>query len=317
MGVWERREVSQLAVGAPAPARPLEQEAPRAHPAREVLRRLLRNRLALLGLVAIGAVVMVVALGDILAPVSPRAQNIRIRLQPPGFVDPRTAQVMWLGTDHLGRDVLSRVLYGSRISLAVSLPAVLLSAFLGLLLGMLAGYYRGWPDILLMRLVDLQLAFPFILLALAIVALTGPSLQNIILVFAVTSWPPFARTVRGSVLSLREKEFIDAARSLGARDPAILWRHLLPNLMSPLLVLASFQVARMIMLESSLGFLGLGIQPPTPTWGNMLADGRDYIRDAWWIATFPGLAIMITAAGVNFLGDGLRDVLDPTLQHNE
>ena len=278
-------------------------------------RRFARHRLALCGLAMLLAVVGVAGLADAVAPRSPVTQQILLRLKPPGFVDPRSGQTMWLGTDHLGRDILSRVIYGSRVSLLVSLPAVAISATIGLTLGLLAGYYRAWGESIVMRLVDLQLAFPFILLALSSIALLGPSLRNIIIVFAITTWPVYARTTRGSVLSLREREFVQAARSVGASDWQILWRHVVPNILSPVLVLASFEVARMIILESALGFLGLGVQPPTPTWGNMLADGRDYIRDAWWIATFPGLAIMLTAAGVNFLGDGLRDLFDPTLQH--
>jgi peptide/nickel transport system permease protein len=278
-------------------------------------RRFARHRLALCGLAMLLAVVGVAGLADAVAPRSPVAQQILLRLKPPGFVDPRSGQTLWLGTDHLGRDILSRVIYGSRVSLLVSLPAVAISATIGLTLGLLAGYYRAWGESIVMRLVDLQLAFPFILLALSSIALLGPSLRNIIIVFAITTWPVYARTTRGSVLSLREREFVQAARSVGASDWQILWRHVVPNILSPVLVLASFEVARMIILESALGFLGLGVQPPTPTWGNMLADGRDYIRDAWWIATFPGLAIMLTAAGVNFLGDGLRDLFDPTLQH--
>jgi len=277
----------------------------------------LRHWLTLLGLAIILAVIALALLADKVAPRPPVAQDLMMRLKPPGFVHPRSGETMWLGSDHLGRDVLSRIIYGSRISLLVSLPAVIISASIGLTLGLLAGFYRGWLEIVVMRLVDLQLAFPFILLVLSIVAVLGPSLRNIIIVFAITAWPVYARTVRGLVLSLQEREFVLAARALGSSDYRIMCYHLLPNLVSPLLVLASFEVARMILLESALGFLGLGVQPPTPTWGNMLADGRDYIRDAWWIATFPGLAIMITAAGVNFLGDGLRDLFDPTLQHTE
>ncbi len=274
-----------------------------------------RHWLAVVGIGIILAVVALALLAPHFAPRSPLSQDIMLRLKPPGFVDPRSGQTLWLGTDHLGRDVLSRIIYGSRISLIVSLSAVFASSLIGLSLGLLAGFYRGWIERVVMRLVDLQMAFPFILLALSIVALLGPSLQNIIIVFAVTAWPVYSRTIRGVVLSLQEREFISAARALGSSDFRMMFHHLLPNLMSPMLVLASFEVARMILLEAALSFLGLGVPPPTPTWGSMLADGRDYIRDAWWIAAFPGLAIMITAAGVNFLGDGLRDLFDPTLEH--
>ena len=279
------------------------------------LRRFWRHRLAVIGLAIMVTVAGLALSADYIAPRSPTAQQILLRLKPPGFKDARSGRVAWLGTDHLGRDILSRIIHGSRVSLAVSLPAVAVSALVGMTLGLLAGYYRSGIETVVMRCVDLQLAFPFILLALSIVALMGPSLRNIIIVFAITTWPVYARTTRGIVLALRGQEFVQAARSLGASNQRILWRHIAPGVVSPVLVLVSFEVARMIILEAALGFLGLGVQPPTPTWGNMLADGRDYLRDAWWIATFPGLAIMITAAGANFLGDGLRDMLDPTLQN--
>ena len=281
------------------------------------LRRFWRHRLAVIGLAIMATVAGLALAAERIAPRSPTAQQVLLRLRPPGFKDPRSGRVAWLGTDHLGRDILSRIIYGSRVSLVVSLPTVALSALIGMTLGLLAGYYGGLIDVFVMRSVDLQLAFPFILLALSIVALMGPSLRNIVIVFVITTWPVYARTTRGVVLALRAQDFVQAARSLGAGDRRILWRHVAPGVVSPLTVLASFEVARMIILEAALGFLGLGVPPPTPTWGSMLADGRDYLRDAWWIALFPGLAIMLTAAGSNFLGDGLRDMLDPTLRHVE
>jgi peptide/nickel transport system permease protein len=286
-------------------------------PARQRLRRFWRHRLAVAGLLIMVTVAGLALAADLVAPRSPTAQQILLRLKPPGFRDPRSGQVAWLGTDHLGRDILSRIVHGSRVSLVVSLPAVAASALLGMTLGLLAGYYRSAIEAVVMRCVDLQLAFPFILLALSIVALMGPSLRNIIIVFVITTWPVYARTTRGVVLALRAQDFVQAARSLGASDRRILWRHVAPGIVSPVVVLASFEVARMIILEAALGFLGLGVPPPTPTWGSMLADGRDYLRDAWWIALFPGLAIMLTAAGSNFLGDGLRDMLDPALRNIE
>ncbi|MBI4011393.1 MAG: ABC transporter permease [Candidatus Rokubacteria bacterium] len=273
-------------------------------------RRLLRHREALAGaLLSLLVVVSALAAGA-LAPRDPLAQEVVARLQAPGWSDGE-GWTAWLGTDQLGRDILSRLVYGGRVSLLVSVTSVAGSLGLGLALGLVAGFYSGPVEALIMRLTDLQLAFPFILLALAIVALLGPSLPNIIVVFTVTSWPIYARVVRGSVLGLKPLDFVTAARALGRREPGILLRHIAPNTLAPLTVIAFFEMARMIITEAALGFLGLGVQPPTATWGNMLADGRDYIRDAWWLSAFPGLAIMLTAAGVNLLGDGLRDLLDP------
>jgi len=262
------------------------------------------------GAVLLCLVVASAAAAGLLAPRDPLAQEVIARLQAPGWSDGE-GWTAWLGTDHVGRDILSRVIHGGRISLLISLTSVAGSLCLGFLLGLAAGFYGGPAETLIMRLTDLQLAFPFILLALAIVALLGPSLPNIIVVFTVTSWPIYARVVRGSVLSLKALDFVAAARALGRPDLGILLRHIAPNTVAPLLVIAFFEVARMIITEAALGFLGLGVQPPTATWGNMLADGRDYIRDAWWLSAFPGLAIMVTSAGVNLLGDGLRDLLDP------
>jgi peptide/nickel transport system permease protein len=294
-------------------ARPAAQGAaettlwPGVRPARPWLRR---HRRTLLGALIVSGVLASAVGASLLAPQDPLAQEIIARLQPPGWTD-GDGWTAWLGTDHLGRDILSRLLYGGRISLLVSLASVAGSLVIGSMLGLVAGFYDGPVGTLIMRLTDLQLAFPFILLALAIVALLGPSLVNIIVVFTVTSWPIYTRVVRGSVLAIKPQDFVGAARALGRPEWSILARHVAPNTLAPVTVIAFFEIARMIITEAALGFLGLGVQPPTPTWGNMLADGRDYIRDAWWLSAFPGLAIRLMSAGVNLLGDGLRDILDP------
>jgi peptide/nickel transport system permease protein len=267
--------------------------------------------LALIGLVLVSIMILTAIAAPLIAPMDPRTQSIGNRLLAP-MERNRDGELHVLGTDNLGRDILSRVIYGSRISLAASFTAVLITAFVGLMLGLVSGYVGRWIDSVLMALVNLQLAFPFMLLALAIIALLGANLVNLVIVFVVTGWPIYARTIRAAVLGLKEREFVEAARAIGGSHSRIILRHLLPNVVSPLTVLASFMVAQLIILEAALGFLGLSVQPPTPTWGNMLADGRQYIQDAWWLSAFPGIAIMITAAGVNFIGDGLRDILDPT-----
>jgi peptide/nickel transport system permease protein len=219
-----------------------------------------------------------------------------------------------LGTDHLGRDVYSRLVYGAKISLTISVLAALLGAAVGVVAGLLAGYLRGRCDVVIMRIVDLNLAFPLILLALAVVALLGASLRNLVIVMSITTWMIYARVVRGLSLTLREQEFVQAVRALGAHDLRIIARHVLPNAFAPILVIWTLEVARVILMESALSFLGLGVPPPTPTWGRMLAEGRDYLTVAGWISIFPGLAIMVTVLGINFLGDGLRDALDPKLK---
>jgi peptide/nickel transport system permease protein len=215
------------------------------------------------------------------------------------------------GTDQLGRDILSRIVAGSRVTLTIAGSAVVLGGIIGVFLGLIAGYFGGWYDRLLMRLVDIQLAFPLMLLALLVVAALGPSLHNLIAVLALTSWVRYARIVRGQVLSVREREFVQAVRAMGAGHLRILGRHILPNVLTPALVVATLELARTIVLEAGLSFLGLGIQPPSPSWGRMLADGRTYIASAWWIITLPGLALMLTVLSVNLLGDWLRDWLDP------
>ncbi len=249
-----------------------------------------------------------------MSPFDPLVQEVSERLKPPGWVDEQ-GRLHPLGTDHLGRDLLARVIFGSRIALLVGLAAVMISGLLGMAIGLASGYFGGRVDDFFMRLADVQLAFPFILLAIAVIGILGPSLRNIIIVIGVSSWVVYARVVRGEVLSIREREFVQAAIALGSRDGRILLRHVLPNAFTPWLVVATLDMARVIIIESALSFLGLGVQPPTPTWGGMLADGRVYLSTAWWLATFPGLlAILVTVLGINLLGDGLRDTLDPRLK---
>ena len=275
--------------------------------------RLTRRRTALFGLAVVALVVLTAFWAPVLAPFDPLEQDISQRLREPGWVDAQ-GRAHVLGTDHLGRDILARIIYGSRIALMVGLSAVLISGILGMGTGLIAGYFGGRVDDFFMRLADVQLAFPFILLAIAVIGVLGPSLRNIIVVIGVSSWVVYARVVRGEVLSIREREFVQAAVALGSRDGRILLRHVLPNAFTPWLVVATLDMARVIVLESALSFLGLGVQPPTPTWGGMLADGRVYLSTAWWLATFPGLAILITVLGINLFGDGLRDTLDPRLK---
>ena len=278
-----------------------------------LLRRLARRRTALFGLAVVAAVALTAILAPVVSPFDPLEQDISQRLREPGWQDAQ-GRVHPLGTDHLGRDILARIIYGSRIALLVGLAAVAISGVLGLMIGLVAGYFGGRVDDFFMRLADIQLAFPFILLAIAIIGVLGPSLQNIIIVIGVSSWVVYARVVRGEVLSIREREFVQAAIALGGRNGRIVLRHVLPNAFTPWLVVATLDMARVIVLESALSFLGLGVQPPTPTWGGMLADGRVYLSTAWWLATFPGLAILVTVLGINLFGDGLRDTLDPRLK---
>jgi peptide/nickel transport system permease protein len=275
--------------------------------------RLARRRTALFGLIVVALVVLTSLAAPLLTPFDPVEQAIGDRLKPPGS---RDADGRWhpLGTDHLGRDLLARIIYGAQPALLVGFAAVVISGVLGMGTGLLGGYFGGWVDDVLMRLADIQLAFPFILLAIAVIGVLGASLKTIIIVIGVSSWVVYARVVRAAVLSLREREFVQAAQALGGRDGRVLLRHVLPNALTPWLVVATLDMARVIVIESALSFLGLGVQPPTPTWGGMLADGRVYISTAWWLATFPGLAILVTVLGINLFGDGLRDTLDPRLK---
>jgi len=277
------------------------------------LRRLAARRTALFGLVVVVVVALAAVGAPLISPFDPIEQDLGdLRLKAPGFRD-AGGRVHPLGTDHLGRDLLARVIHGARPALLVGFAAVAISGLIGMAAGLISGYFGGRTDDVLMRLADIQLAFPFILLAIAVIGVLGPSLQTIIIVIGVSSWVVYARIVRGAVLTLREREFVQAARALGGGDIRILLRHILPNAFTPWLVVATLDMARVIVIESALSFLGLGVQPPTPTWGGMLADGRVYISTAWWLATFPGLAILVTVLGINLFGDGLRDTLDPRL----
>jgi peptide/nickel transport system permease protein len=265
------------------------------------------------GLAIISLVILAAILAPLIAVRDPIEQSLSQASRPP-FWQARGSLEAPLGTDQFGRDVWSRIVYGARISLLVGVAAALLGALVGVSAGLLAGFYRGKIDAAVMRIVDLNLAFPLILLAIAIAAILGPSLRNLILVMALTTWMIYARVVRGITLSLREREFVLAARAIGANDARIMALHILPNLFAPVMVIWTLELARVILMESALSFLGLGVPPPTPTWGRMLAEGRSFLTVAPWIATFPGLAITITVLGVNFFGDGLRDLLDPRLR---
>ncbi len=248
-----------------------------------------------------------------LSPHDPLKQMLARRLAPPGAPS-RTSAVHWLGTDQLGRDVLSRIIYGSRVSLAVGVAAVIVGGLLGSILGLASGYFGGYLDEVVMMVVDAQLAFPVILLAIAIIAVLGPSFTNLVIVVGLSGWVTYARIIRGQVLTLKSREFIEIMRALGGSAWRIIFRHILPNALSPLIVVATLDLARTIILESTLSFLGLGVQPPTPSWGLMISDGREYLDTAWWVATFPGLTLMATALAVSRLGDWLRDILDPALR---
>jgi len=278
-----------------------------------ILRKMWHLRLGVLGGVVIFCLIITGVFTPLLAPADPIQQNIMKRLLPPAWMDGGSGAHP-LGTDHLGRDLLTRIMYGTRVSLAVGLSAVVLQVIIGVGLGLLAGFYGGKVDSLISFMVNVMLGFPFILLAMSLVAVLGPSLQNIIIALGVTGWPVFTRVTRIETIKLREQEFVLAARSLAFQTNRILVHHILPNLLPTILVIATVEVARAIIRESLLSFLGLGIQPPTPSWGMMLAEGRDYMLMQWWLAAFPGLAIFLSALGINLLGDALRDVLDPHLR---
>jgi peptide/nickel transport system permease protein len=269
--------------------------------------------LTALGVAFVLLVGVVAAAAPWLAPTDPVRQSLRGRLSPPTW-DGADGRAHLLGTDHLGRDVLSRVIYGSRVSLLVGFSAVLIGGLVGSTLGIAAGFGGGRIDGIIMTLADAQLAFPFILLAIGIIAVLGPSFPTLIVVIGLSGWVSYARILRSQVLVLRRQEFVESIRALGGSVARIIMRHVLPNVLSSIVVVATLELARSIVLEATLSFLGLGIQPPTPSWGGMIQEGRDYLDSAWWIATFPGIILMLTSIVVSRTGDGLRDLLDPTLR---
>jgi peptide/nickel transport system permease protein len=277
-----------------------------------LLRAALGSRKATFGLVIVLLIVAAAILSPVLAPFPPDAQTLSARLAPP--LTSIDGELHLLGTDQLGRDILSRLVYGARISLMIGLGATLLAGIVGVTLGLVAGYFGGRTDDAIMRLCDVQLALPYILVALAILAIAGNSLFNVIVVLSGTQWVTYARVIRSSVLSAKEQDYVLAARTLGLSNARIALRYILPNVLAPMIVIATFSVAQTIVAEAGLSFLGLGVPAAIPSWGGMLADGRTYLAVAWWLVTIPGLAISLTVIGVNLLGDWLRDHLDPKLR---
>lgn len=277
---------------------------------RSFLQALRRNHVAQVAVVILFIAVIVGLFAPLIAPHDPQAQNLANRLRPP-FWDAQSVPGHVLGTDELGRDVLSRVLFGTRVSLLVGISATVLSGLIGTVIGVVSGYLRGLTDVLFMRLADIQLAYPTILLALVVVVVVEPSVWIVVLVLGINGWMNYARVIRAEVLSLRTREFVKAAKAIGAGSGQIMWRHIRPNIIAPLATVGTLQVAAMIIAEASLSYLGLGVPPTIPTWGGMLASGQLYIGTAWWIAVFSGLAVVLTTLSINVTGDLLRDFADP------
>jgi|SRR5690625_2976862 len=273
-------------------------------------KRLLLQHTFVIGASLVLLTAFIAILAPLIAPYDPSLQDTSKRLLPPAFAGGTSEHLF--GTDQLGRDLLSRIIYGSRISLLLGLSAVLGAGFIGITLGAIAGFSGGWLDTILMRLADIQLAIPFLVLALAVLAAVGPGLGNLVIVLIVSGWVMYARVMRAQIMAVKNLEYVSAARALGAGYFRTLLRHALPASMPPVIVVATVQIGTMILMEASLSFLGLGVPPSIPTWGSIAADGRTYMTTAWWVTTLPGLAIFLTVMGVNFLGDWLRDVLDPT-----
>ena len=284
-----------------------DQERRKPSRRRRALRTFFRNRLAVIGLVMLIGIIVCAIFAEQIAPFDPLVMDFGAMFASPG------EKGHILGTDNFGRDILSRLIFGSRISLTVGLVVVSIAAVLGTTLGLLSGFYGGIVDILVMRMVEIFYSFPFLILAVAVMSVLGPSIYNVMLVLGLVNWPIYARLVRSQVLTLREQPMVEAARSIGAGDARIMFRHILPNCMSSLTVTAAMSMAGAILATAALGFLGLGVQPPTPEWGMMLNEGKDFLRSAPHMITYPGIAIMLVVLALNFIGDGLRDALDPHL----
>lgn len=268
------------------------------------MKKVFSNPLAIIGFVIIAGILLLALIAPIIAPYDPNAIDVKAILLSPSYSH-------WMGTDGLGRDVFSRMLYGARISLMVGFVAVGIATAIGIVLGAIAGFYRGWVDTVIMRTVDVMLSIPTFFLILAVIAFLTPSIWNIMIVIGLTSWMGVTRLVRAEFLSLRNREFVLAAQALGAKDARLIFSHLLPNSLTPIIVSSILGIASAVLVESGLSFLGLGVQAPQASWGNILTDGKEYIQFAWWLSLFPGLAILVTVLGYNLLGDGLRDAYNP------
>ncbi len=292
---------------------PSDFSMPKRRTIRNWFRLLWRSKTGLVGFVIVSLVTLIAIFAPFLAPHDPLEIDAMNVHQPPFWLE-GGSMTHALGTDHVGHDILSRIIYGARVSLIVGVFSVVLAGIIGVVVGLISGFYGGWVDSVLMRLVDSFLAVPNILFALVILGVFGPSVMTLIFVLGVTNWVQYARLVRGEVLSIKEQDYVRAARSIGVKNNKLMIQHLLPNVISSFIVISTLSVATTIILEASLSFLGLGIQPPTISWGTILSDGRDYIATSWWLATFPGIAITITVLGIIFLGDWLRDVLDPRIK---
>ena len=277
------------------------------------LREFSGNGLALAAALVVAGFTVLALLAPWIAPHDPYATDLFRRLQPPAW-EPGGEWGYVLGCDALGRDILSRLIHGSRVSIAVGLAVILIATTIGTLAGLAAGYLRGAPDAVISRLCDILLGFPYLIFAIGLIAMTGPGFQNIILALAYKEWVLPCRVVRGETLAAREMEYIEAARALGASRMHVMLREILPNILSPVIVVATFRMAHIIIIEASLSFLGIGVQPPTASWGSMVSDGREFLLDAWWVSTFPGLAILLLVLAINVASQGLRDAFDPRLQ---